>query len=106
MTVAVFPHPDSPTIPSDRPACSSKETRSTAWTTPVGRKNPLVRSRTERTTGTGSSVKADDRSRRSVDAATGRQSHLATSSRYDEVTFVRNNQLTEKSILTLRTFRR
>ena len=91
MTVSVFPHPHSPTIPSDRPACSSKE-----HAPPHGR--PRLEEETTREIsyrenhGTGSSVKADHRSRRSVDAATGRQSHLATSSRYDAVTFVRYNQ--------------
>src|SRR2546427_11639839 len=50
--VTVLPQPDSPTSPSVSPAASSKDTPSTARTTPSRLKNCVCRSLTARSSGT------------------------------------------------------
>src|SRR2546425_2170968 len=50
--VTVLPQPDSPTSPSVSPAASSKDTPSTARTTPSRVKNCVYRSLTSRSSGT------------------------------------------------------
>src|SRR5437762_531798 len=50
--VTALPQPDSPTMPSVSPAASSKDTPSTACTTPSRVKNCVFRSLTSRSSGT------------------------------------------------------
>ena len=101
--MAVLPDPDSPTIPSDSPCRRSKETCSTAYTTPVGKKKRLVRFSTESSMGLEPAASAG-RSPLPADTVTGPLSGTCIAQCL--ITLVKKSQLMLKSSLTLLTFLR